>query len=297
MGKTTQMRKMYLHLLEQVAAGEVKLLPIWIKLSDLSEIETLSLKDKILEALDEYAQYYSLLLKNNTLALFLDGYNEVLTKDLQDMIKRTLSKAIDELHKNYPKLLIVMTDRTTKSTPPCLTRDVQIYTFTGMTRDEMLRYFELKTTPWQNAKLNEYLSSAHSAWLNSITIIPEKLNSLITLLPQEDKKDNEVHLPHSEEDFYKQYLDCILEREEILNKETRVDDLKFLLFTLISQMSDPNDEKTMNEILSIWLPLAGSLPEARRLLKLALELPILVPGRSDNSYRFAHTQYFYSLQD
>lgn len=293
MGKTTQMRKMYLHLLEQVAAGEVRLLPVWIKLSDLSEIETLSLKDKILEALDKYSQYYSLLLKNNTIALFLDGYNEVLTKDLQDAIKRTLSKAIDELHKNYPDLLIVMTDRTTKSTPPCLTKNVQIYTFTGMTPDEMSSYFALKTTPEQKAKLDAYLSSADSAWLKTITIIPEKLNSLIELL----NKEEEESLPCSEDDFYEQYLDCILEREETLNKETRIDDLKFLLYTLIGQMSDTDDEKTMNEILNIWLPLAGNLPEARRLLKLALELPILVPGKSDNSYRFAHTQYFHKLQD
>ena len=294
MGKTTQMRKMYLHLLEQVAAGEVQLLPVWIKLSDLSEIETLSLKDKILEVLGEYAQYYSLLLKNNTLALFLDGYNEVLTKDLQDAIKRTLSKAIDELHKNYPKLLIVMTDRTTKSTPPCLTKNVQIYTFTGMKPEEISSYFGLKATPEQKTTLDEYLASSDSAWLKTITVIPEKLNSLITLLG-EDNED--IALPCSEDDFYEQYLDCILEREETLNKETRVEDLKYLLYTLINQMADPEDEKTMNEIITIWLPLAGSLPEARRLLKLALELPILVPGRSDSSYRFAHTQYFYKLQD
>ena len=286
MGKTTQMKKMYLNLLEKVAAGQVQLLPIWIKLSDFSDNETLSLKDKILGALGEYAQYYSLLLKNNTLALFF-------TKDLQDAIKRTLSKAIDELHKNYPKLLIVMTDRTTKSTPPCLTRDVQIYTFTGMKPDEVSRYFDLKTTPKQKAKLDAYLSSSDSAWLNAITIIPEKLNSLIELL----KADEDTALPCSEDDFYNQYLDCILEREESTNKETRIDDLRFLLFTLIRAMKDPDDEKTMNDILSLWITPAGSLPEARRLLKLALELPILVPGKSDNSYRFAHTQYFYKLQD
>lgn len=291
MGKTTQMKKMFLDLVEQVSNGNRKILPIWIDLSELSELEDVLLETKIKQSLGEYEQYYSILLRSNAIALFLDGYNEVLTKDMQDIVKRKLASDIDEIHTNFPEVFIAMTDRCKKSNPPCLQKNIAVYTFNGLSRDEMTDYIKLKADPASVDSILAYIDSDNSNWLDNSTIIPAKMNSLISLM-------SEGITPEDEDDFYDKYLDFILEREELEKKETRIDDLKYLLYVLAQEMNHPTDEKNQNEIIKLWLSEGhvGDLAETRRLFKLAVELPVLVPGSNDKVFKFAYPQYFYKLE-
>ena len=288
MGKTTQMRAMYLQLLRLVAEGKQQLLPVWIDLSELSELEDLSLEDKIRRDIGEYGQYYRILLKQGIPALFLDGYNEILSKDNQDVVRRAFANDVDEIHRLYEHVLIALTDRSRKSNPPILMKKVNVYTSAGMSMDEIREYIRLKTGGEDEKHILDYVSSAD--WVSVTTMIPAKLNSLIELL-----RDGEE--PENEDDFYDRYLEYILDREANEKKETQIDDLKYLLYLLTQEMEDSSAEMTRNEIVKLWLPnLSGNLHETNRLLDLAIRLPILVPGSSDKVYRFAYSQYYQKLE-
>ena len=194
-GKTTQMRKMYYNIIEQVKRNELKVLPIWINLSDLNDNNNSSIEEIIKNILGEYEQYYGLLLKNNVLMLFLDGYNEVLAKDEQEKVKRRLAADIDEIHKKYPDVFIAMTDRNKKSIPICLNKRIKIYSFKGLNRKETIEYVKIKTDGEITEKTLNYLESDKSDWLYEEILIPEKLNSLIDLI------SNDI-IPNSTYNFY-----------------------------------------------------------------------------------------------
>ncbi len=287
LGKTTQMRKMYYTALEEVSNGSLEALPVWINLSDMSGTQDISLENKISESLSDYKDYYELLLEKNKIMLFLDGYNEVLTTDTKDAVKRNLARDIDEIHERYPSVFISMTDRMKKSNPRCLMDNVSIYTYNGLSREQIKQYVKKKTDDSTSEIIIDYLNGDNSAWLGNSMIIPEKINSLIRLI-----KNNT--LPTSEKDFYDRYLDFILERERRDKKETRIDDLMYLLYILSQELSGYDDEKTRNEIVKLWQSEGnvGDLRETNRLFDLAVELPILIPGKSDNTFRFAFQQYY-----
>ncbi len=87
MGKTTQMRRMYIELLKDIISGKTKKLPVWIELKNIVE-ETASIEGILNLTLKEYEHQYDLLFKNSVLVLFLDGYNEI----LEENIKRKIGK-------------------------------------------------------------------------------------------------------------------------------------------------------------------------------------------------------------
>ncbi len=287
LGKTTQMKRLYFNLLNDVLKKGKKVIPVWVDLSDLSDTDETSIRNKVANELGEYGQYYELLLKNNSIALFFDGYNEVLSRDNQDILRRRLASDIDDIHGDYPSIMLAMTDRSKKSNPPCLMKDVKVFTCTGLTKDEVIAYVELKNGADAAAKIEEYLGSETSNWFTDSTIIPAKMNSIIDLF-------NSGIQPQGEEDFYEKYWDFILEREEIEKKETRIDDLKYLLYVLANEyFKSSGDSLPQMEITKIWKKeLNGDLAEARRLFKLAVEMPILVPDETDSAYKFAYPAYF-----
>lgn len=290
MGKTTQMRKMYFELLDSVSKNERSVLPLWIKLSDMNEIQDISLEEKVKNLLGEYGQYYELLLKRNVIVLFLDGYNEIVLNDKNEVVKKRLARDVDDIHKEYPQTIIAMTDRRKKSTPSCLIENVKVFTLSGFSKKEISDYISLKTDGEMLRKIMQYINGKGAEWINHINIIPAKINSLIELI------SNDI-IPSSEDDFYDKYLEFILEREEYEKKETRIAELKYSLYILAQNLNHPQDEKSHNEIINLWKENCfRDVSEALRIFDLATELPILVPGVSDNAYRFAYSQYYFKIQ-
>ncbi len=285
LGKTTQMQKMYLYLLNEVKAGTKKMLPVWVKLADLGEEK--NLEKFIREDLGEYEQYYNLLFERGVVALFLDGYNELLTSDIQDKARKTLAKDVDEIHKKYPDIFIAMTDRSKKSNPPCLMKNTLVYSFNGLSEEDMECYIDVKCPVDYRDDCKEYIKTY--SWIKNTLFIPAKMNNLIELIENDDK-------PENEDEFYDMYLVYILDREENEKKETRIEDLKYLLYLLTQEMNHYSDEKMRNEIIKLWLPITGEIRETNRLLDLAIKIPILVPGQNDNSFKFANQQYFYKIE-
>ena len=284
-GKTTQMRRMYIELLKDIISGKTKKLPVWIELKNIVE-ETASIEGILNLTLKEYEHQYDLLFKNSVLVLFLDGYNEI----LEENIKRKIAHEIDNVHKSFPETLIVMTDRSKKSNPPCLQRNVLSYTINSLTREEIKEYIRLQCDDECCKKIFDYMDNEE--WLDNINMIPTKINNTIYMF-----KDNIK--PHSEDEFYDAYLKYILDREADEKKETRIEDLKFCLGELTSAMNSPRDDKTRHEIIKLWAPLFNNNSHiAQELFQLAIELPILKPSNNnDNSYMFVHPQYFVMFEE
>lgn len=292
MGKTTRMRKMYFDLVDEVKNKKKNILPIWINLSELNNQNIIDLEELIVRELGEFAPHLKLLLKKGRVALFLDGYNEIFLNTNDNTIKIRLANDIDNLRENYPSVRIAITDRDKKSIPKCMSqRDVQVFSFDRLTLNEMQDYVKMKTNPDDTKKILEYFDSEQAKWLENVKIIPSKLNSLIELLNDDIKPEEEV-------DFYDKYLDFILEREAQEKKETRLNILKYLLYILANDMKGPDDEKSLNEIYNIWIEkcqLKLDFKEIDELFRLATELSILVPGNINGKYRFANETYYYKL--
>lgn len=283
-GKTTQMKKKYWEEVKAVAEKKRESLPIWINLGELNGIEEATLEQKIRTALDQYSEFYEVLLKYNKISLYLDGYNEVLLgrTDKQDSIKKTLASDIDEIHKKYPKVPIFLTDRKHITNPPCLKYRVKVCHYNGMSMEDIYQYCNKKMDQEDLQKMNDYLKSENASWLEREVKIPGKIDKLISLVLEGIQ-------PTSEIEFYTEYLEFILDREWNEKKETRLDDLRYLLHKLAKNLNGSSDEKSEYEILDLW----SNHPEASRLLALAKELPILIPGSSDRDYKFAYPQYYY----
>ena len=289
MGKTTQMKKMYIQYLREVVNGR-EVLPVWINLYDMSR-DGFSLEEKVKALLGDYGQYYDELLAKNKIALFLDGYNEILPGEDRENLKSSIAYDIDHMHSENPRVMIAMTDRTRNSNPPCLMRNVKVYTFDGLTPQEMLAYVELKAKKDKVADILEYFDSQEASWVTASKILPAKLDNLMDLIC-------DGVLPVDEDDFYDHYYDFILFREANDKKERRIGDLKQLLYFLAEAMEGPESEKRRAEILSIWVREARyPMKDAGELFELATSFPILVPGRSDNLYKFAYKQYFYRAEE
>lgn len=300
MGKTTQMTMMYYKLLQHVLYGNKKILPIWIDLCKFSDLNYGSLEERIKESLGEYKPHYSILLKNNKIALFLDGYNEIIAEDGkgEDKVKIALAKKLDDIHKKYPEILIAITDRSKRSNPPYLEKNTTVYESKGVERYDIEEYIDkkLKDDPTSAKDIIAYLSSEDSRWMGPGAIIPAKINALIELM------HNGI-TPKDANDFYDKYLDFILEREQTEKKETRIVELVFLLHKLTEKMETADSGKSLTDIWDLWLPLVqgrseeqkGNLTETGKLFRLAVELKILEAG-NDGKYRFAHAQYFYKMK-
>lgn len=288
-GKTTQMKNMFKELLRQVLFHGKKILPVWLNLADF--VKNDSLEGKIRESLGEYESYYPILLKKNAIALFLDGYNEALIKDEQDSAKRILAMDIDEIHNRFPEVLIAMTDRRRTSNPPCLQKNVSVYTFNGLNRKKMIEYVKKVADSANQNNIITYLNSENSSWLGD-SAIPAQMNMLIDLL-------SEGITPEDESDFYDQYLDYVFYREANEKKETRIGVLKYLLSILTFEMNDSADGKTQFEIVELWLSKGHvkDTKEAMDLFTLAIELPVLVPGSNDKTFIFAHKAYYHKMQE
>lgn len=284
MGKTTQMRRMYYQLLIDVAEGNRKVIPIWIELKEVPE-SCCSLEGLLGMYLGEYSHYYKLMIEKNIIALFLDGYNEILDEN----VRRIVASEVDNLHKTHPEILIAMTDRSKKSNPPCLHKNTVAYTFNGLSKDEIEKYALIKCDDDKKDEILAYLKKTD--WIYSTSMIPEKMNNLIELLSDGIE-------PENEDEFYDVYLEYILDREADEKKETRIEDLKFCLGELTQIMSDPRDEKTRNEIIKLWQPLnKNDLHAAQDLFDLAVKLPILKSGMGNNTYKFVHPQYFVKCEE
>lgn len=284
MGKTTQMRRMYYQLLSDVAEGNKKIIPIWIELKDVKE-DACSMKALLEMNLGEYGHYYNRMIEKNVLALFLDGYNEILNEN----VKRMIANEVDNLHKIHPEILIALTDRSKKSNPTVLMKNSVSYTFKGLTKEEIEKYALLKCDKDKVDDILAYLKTVE--WLYSTNMIPEKMNNLIDLLSDGIE-------PENEDEFYDVYLEYILDREVDDKKETRIEDLKFCLGELTNMMSNARDEMPRNDIIKIWLPLNNNdLHLTQDLFDLAIRLPILKPGIGNNTYMFAHPQYFVKCEE
>jgi len=285
-GKTTQMRKLYWDEVKAVQNEGKQVVPIWIDLKDVTKISEKSLEEAIKSLLGKYAEYYEVLLKSSRISLYLDGYNEIIISDADTRaFKVELSNYVDKLHEMYPNTRICMTDRNRASVPPCLEKNITVCHFEGMNDEDMERYIRNYAEGEACQKVLEYLlESDDSDWLEHEVMIPEKMNMLIELVADGVS-------PTDKNSFYERYLDAIIERERG-KKETRLKTLGRVLHTLAKELPDAEEEMGEWDILDLW---AGILQEDKpeALLDLAIDMHILVPGRSGEKYKFKYRQYWH----
>ncbi len=281
-GKTTQMRKAYYDSLNRVLNGISNKLPIWIALDEVNDSIDYDIDAKIKESLGDYAEVYSRLLKSGTIELYLDGYNELLTGENDQLgeKKKRMAIRIEEIYDENRDIVIYITDRTNESSVDCLSSDVSVYTCVGMTESIIEQYCNKKGIPglWEKVKNTGLIGS------DGMVFSPGKMEMLIELV-LEDKS------PRNTKEFYEGYLHYILDRERREKKETRVFLLEDMLVELANDLGSEEDGRSESAIRKLWKEAgAESRLQAQELLRLAIELPIL--EKKDGELRFKCKEYY-----
>lgn len=289
-GKTTQMLKYYWEEIENIINNGKKVFPVWININEISKE---GLETEIKNVLGKNGEYMEELLEKRRISLYLDGYNEAIVpiySDSRAEDKKQLASKIDSYHKNYPELRIFMTDRKEKSNPACLTDDVKVLKFKGMTEEETKSYCSKYLEGKELERMKQYLESKDSDWLYNKTIIPLMLNMLIEI----GKEKREREFPKNGTEFYTLYLQTVFIREEKIKKEMRIDILRDCLAVLAENMANQGIEEVSGfTIRTLWQKaLSQSRSEVDSLLRLALELPILEEGIENGKYRFLYDDYY-----
>ncbi len=283
-GKSTQMEKLYQSELESKAPT----LPIWIKVQDLTADKDSTenpLIAKIKECLDEYADYYVDCIEYGFITLYLDGLNELLVLENNSIWNQeSLLCTITELLTENPKLRICMTDRTNHLADEY----VKVYHCPSMTFDQCLGFCE-KNCPEQSEQVLNFFTDPSKDWfLQEIgTVTPEKINGLADMIRSKPDK-----LPSDLREYYFNYLDRILYREEKIKCDRRIPVLKLLLSFWANTLNRPLEGKGMEDAHNFFAgKLGNNLADATEYLRLAMGLPILTVNQN-GEYCFVH-QYYY----
>ena len=279
-GKTTRMLKKYYDCLLDVIEGKEEVLPLWIELKKLNGTEKYAIEEEVKKCLGAYAGLYKELLSANKVALYLDGYNEVLmdAADEDGTKKKKLAMDIDAIHRDYPGLEINVTDRSEKANPPCMMKNVMVFKCKGISNDRIAEYC--------NKKKIEGLAETicNLRWISRINLTPGKLENLIELVM-------ENRIPDGEHDFYEKYLEYILEREEVEKYETRISELRDFLSIFAEEITVATDGMKERELCDLWVENGIDRRGAKELLALAKQLPILEVGE-DNLVKFINQFYY-----
>ena len=284
-GKTTQMRALFIKELKGVISGQLQVLPVWIELKQLVKQGNPSISTFLLDMLelDQDDSILTTMLENGQISLYLDGFNEIIGKD-NIIKKKNIASEIDAIKNRFTKVRIYMSDRRIKSDIRCLS-NVLTCEISMMTNAEMESYARKYRTGEKLDKVLAYLHSDAAEWTDN-AMIPEKMNQLMQLVEEGQEPDNE-------DQFYISYLEDIIERERVMNKEWRMDTLIYLLQELAATMEDEDDEMTLHDIQKLFRQAGGiGIDEANFLVQLAVELPIIKSGYQPDGYKFSYPQYY-----
>ncbi len=288
-GKTTQMKKMYINMLSEVAKKKKQIIPVWISLAEIGEYKSKPIQEKAEQIIDGVGGDYQELLKSGKIAFFLDGFNEILSQGDDNQRKKDVAREVNKDIATHNNVFVAMTDRIKISNPSCLNQiGVKVYRANGMSKEEIREYLNHKArSDDEKNKVTEYLESSDAQWLfDAQSIIPEKMNGLFEMIIQGD-------IPKKEYDFYVSYLNHIFYRESNEKQEMRINNLKYLLGLLPEKMTSINDELKRSEILAMWIDKGRvSLDEANQMIDLAIELPILIEGSNQDSLKFVNGHYY-----
>lgn len=278
-GKTTQMKNVYKKLIEEIIAGNIKKLPIWVSLKYLTEEDTL---EKIVsEKLEEYSDSFEKL--KDKIALFLDGYNEIITSS---NLKSEVANKIDSWHKSKTengKMFIAMTDRVEKNNPPCLMKKVNCYKYDGLNDTDIENYIAKNVEDDNKENVKQFFVNA--SWAKK-ELIPSKMNMYIELVCDDEE-------PEDERDFYQKYLEYIFDREADKKKETRCETLKLMLSDFAEELKNGEDSMEKKDIIKFWESKYQSttLEMAVEYFNLATGMRILDRVEDTNFYKFKYPQY------
>lgn len=205
-GKSTAIEHLVYSYAQGTYNSEYIKIPVLVELFKITSNN--GLYDEISNILGINKEIINNFLKYNELVLFLDGYDEIYDYE----VKKSFSREIDEIRRNYPELLIVISDRYVNSDIPVLT-DAVTFVFTPINNDSIRKLIDRKCDD-EETSLYLLNSLEEDPGYFSIYNTPLKVIILIEIV----KENGELPT-----DYIESYIHYLLRREKNDKKSINVD--------------------------------------------------------------------------
>ena len=275
--------------------GRIKL-PMYVRCEDIN-LTKKSIRESLLEKYELTDVILELMLSQGAVSLYIDGYNELIGDGdgSSAVIKKDIALEIDNtLCKKYKNLHMVISDRLEKSKPPICNNATAI-----------------ELTPLDEIQIVDFLIKNCSATCSD----PEDAERVLGYYTDGEKlndtglwlADNERVTPHflesmvefsrdkyevaDERRFWMEYLAYKMERELSLKKDTRIDNLKFLM-TKVANATQSEETVSKTMLMDLMMEI-GKINEntAKGYIELLKEMDIYI--YEDGTYKFAKDEYKY----
>ena len=277
-GKTTIMKQLVYLSAQKYIKNKSAIVPVFIQLGDIETNPLLraDIKAMICSKLGIELNLLEEMFSQNTLRLYLDGFNEILSIK----VKKQIAWSIDDLSRQYPKLTIFLSDRSLVKSSIDTMRSALTYRLYPLDNEMKRRFIECCCLD-QNAKemLLNYLDTSRHYYEYFKT--PIQLKQLIELTTQRQR------IP---EDFCGEYIQFLINREMVEKKDENVEYLEAFACSLaLSEDEKLSEYKAEACIAKCKRVLGYTIPDSRRCLRLLIEMGILV--MEDGVIEFSYSSY------
>jgi broad-specificity NMP kinase len=277
-GKTTAIEHLEYLDAKKIIENSNKRMPIFVKLSELSENKDNMLISRISDILNVPADIAVLLLECGLINLYLDGYNEILNVD----VKKQFSRELDALIADYKNIKIVITDRAVvKSSIPVATK-AEKYKLHPLSYEDIQEFIKNNSeNPNVRDLLLDHLENNKEFYYDLNT--PIKLKQFIQV--------TSVNCEIPNGDFIGSYIEYLFEREKDEKKDENIEYLNIFLQALSLFENDEFTKlKAEMQIAKCKRVFGYEVPDTKKCLNLSIEMGILTHS-TENMLVFTTENY------
>lgn len=252
-----------------IANKKTGYIPVYIHLAYVNDNGDEALKKAICERLNISTEEFYNIIETNAVVLLLDGYDEI--RDLK--VKRAVSKHIDVLITNYPKLTIVVTDRAGIYSDVSLNHSFKVFKPKKMNKSDYRSFINKYAEDNCKSQLLNKLENDMHYFDNNAS--PIRLCRIITLA---NYKGN------VSDDLTRDYVEYLLMREKEEKKNNLVESVYYFLMALSSLEGSPwSRAKILRLFASVRQSLGLVSTDTTECLQLICELGFLICVNEDEN--------------
>ncbi len=282
-GKTTIMRQMEYLSAERYIKKQSKVMPIYVPLIDIEKDAMLRADIKVMlcAQLGIDVKLLENMLSVNSIRLYLDGFNEIL--DIKT--KKLIAWSIDELSRDYPELFIFLSERSVVRSGVAVMNDALSYKLYPL--DNHLKEAFLVNNSPDDGTLNMLLD-----YFKENPKRYESFNTPIKIIQLIEYVKVQKHIP---EDFEREYIRFIFERELIEKKDENAGYLEDFACTLAIESDGGIPLKVACAALAKCKNLLGyTTPDSLKCLNLLINMGILTNEEGIIDFKFpSYRDYFW----
>lgn len=278
-GKTTLLKRIEYDYASRYINNNNGLIPVFLGLGQCEySSDSIDIITQASERLSVEKSVVTDLLQNGKIVFLLDGFNEIVKFD----IRKGFAWAVETIHEKYPKVKIILSDRTIMKKAIGVLNYSEKYILQKLSLEEKRELIEGNCSDEyaRNMIINQF--NKNPSYFNSISL-PIHIYHLIIVVTKKQL------LPV---DLTEEFIEYLLDREIIDQKNSNGEYVKIFAASLALEIDKKGKitELTAERCLAVCKVKMGyTIPDTRLCLNLMIELNILV--RNEEYIEFSSEEY------